>query len=147
LDCGWGVVILLLFEAENPQEKNPQKKPKKQTWSAPRVTTAGHTHSRASVMLSASVDTGVTPRILGYKLIGESVPLVITTDWNFENTGFIAKDASRHANCSTASGMCGRRSSYGSMMTSKPFLMMVWLGFCWVLVVVFDVFDDGFFKV
>jgi hypothetical protein len=31
-------------------------------------------------------------------------PLVMTTVWNFENTGFMARLASRHDSCSTGSG-------------------------------------------
>lgn len=38
------------------------------------------------------------PRMRGYISMGESVPEVITTDWNLSKTGFIAIDASLQQN-------------------------------------------------
>jgi hypothetical protein len=65
------------------------------TWSVPRVSTTGHKHSRVSVMFRLAMLTGWKSRIRGYRLRGDSVPLVITTDLNLLNTGRMAKLASR----------------------------------------------------
>lgn len=43
--------------------------------------------------------TGVKLRMRGYRSMGLSVPLVMTTLWNFWNTGRIANPASRQLNC------------------------------------------------
>lgn len=41
-------------------------------------------------MVKELIMTGLKSRILGYISKGESVPEVITTDWNLSNTGFMA---------------------------------------------------------
>ena len=48
--------------------------------------------------------TGWKLRMRGYRSMGDSVPLVMTTVWNFWNTGFTARLASRQLSCRTASG-------------------------------------------
>jgi hypothetical protein len=46
-------------------------------------------------MLRLAMLTGWKSRMRGYRDSGDSVPLVITTDRNLLNTGFIARLASR----------------------------------------------------
>jgi hypothetical protein len=46
-------------------------------------------------MLRLQILTGWKSRILGYRDRGDRVPLVMTTDLNLLNTGFIARLASR----------------------------------------------------
>jgi hypothetical protein len=46
-------------------------------------------------MLRLAMLTGWKSRIRGYRLRGDSVPLVITTDLNLLNTGRMAKLASK----------------------------------------------------
>ena len=53
------------------------------------------------VMAKDWMATGLKLRMRGYRSMGDSVPLVMTTVWNFENTGRTAKLASRQLNCST----------------------------------------------
>ena len=95
-------------------------------WSAPRVTTSGQMTLREKDMEKEWTATGlsrhgararkepaedgvaagrglesvgyVKPRMRGYISMGESVPEVITTDWNLSKTGFIAIDASLQQN-------------------------------------------------
>ena len=43
--------------------------------------------------------TGLKLRMRGYRSMGDSVPLVMTTVWNFWNTGFTARLASRQLSC------------------------------------------------
>ncbi len=65
--------------------------------------------------------TGLKLRMRGYKSMGLSVPLVMMTDWNLVNTGFMASDASRHASWMTGSLTVGIRSSNGSVMICTAF--------------------------
>jgi len=81
------------------------------SWSDPRVSTTGHRQSRVSVMLRDASATGWKLRIRGYRSMGLSVPLVMTTVWYFANTGRIASEASRQERWMTGSGTEGRRSS------------------------------------
>ena len=48
-------------------------------WSAPRVRTTGHRHSRVSVICRLRHATGMKSSSLGYSSMGERVPLVSTT--------------------------------------------------------------------
>jgi len=43
--------------------------------------------------------TGWKLRMRGYRSMGDSVPLVMTTVWNLRNTGFTARLASRQLSC------------------------------------------------
>lgn len=70
--------------------------------------------------------TGWKSRMRGYRLRGDSVPLVMTTDRNLLNTGRIAKLASRQLQDSSAtrskrSTVAVRRHRYRSMHT-QPIL-------------------------
>ena len=60
-----------------------------------RKDTIGRMQGRASVMVKDDMMTGWKSRILGYMSSGESVPDVITTDWNRLNTGLMAIDESK----------------------------------------------------
>ena len=64
--------------------------------------------------------TGLKLSSRGYSSIGDSVPLVMKTLWNFSNTGRTASEASRQHSWNTGSGMFGYRSSYGSRISEKP---------------------------
>ena len=89
-------------------------------WSAPRVTTIGHRQSRVSDIVSERATTGVKPNSFGYRSMGLSVPLVITTDWKRSKTDLMARLASRQLNWITGSGSPGVRSSKGSKIMAKP---------------------------
>lgn len=52
-----------------------------------------------SVMAKDWMATGLKLRMRGYRSMGDSVPLVMTTVWNFWNTGFTARLASRQLSC------------------------------------------------
>ena len=77
------------------------------------------THNQNEIVLDL-------PKILGYISNGESVPDVIMTDLNRSNTGFIARDASRHAKYKTGEGafkpvlVIGRPSSGISIIIVNP---------------------------
>jgi hypothetical protein len=71
-------------------------------------------------MLKDWMATGLKLRMRGYRSMGDSVPLVMMTDWYLPNTGRMASEASRQESWMTGSGMSGRRSSWGSMMIAKP---------------------------
>jgi hypothetical protein len=58
--------------------------------------TIGSMQGRASVMVKEAMTTGWKSRILGYMSSGDSVPDVITTDWNRASTGRMAIDESMH---------------------------------------------------
>ncbi len=75
-----------------------------------------HATHLVSVMLRLWQMTGLKFRMRGYRSMGLSVPLVMMTDWNLVNTGFMASDASRHASWITGSLTVGIRSSNGSVM-------------------------------
>lgn len=53
-----------------------------------------------SVMAKDRMATGLKLRMRGYKSMGDRVPLVMTTVWNFWNTGRTARLASRQLSCS-----------------------------------------------
>jgi len=52
-----------------------------------------------SVMANDWMATGWKLRMRGYRSMGDSVPLVMTTVWNLRNTGFTARLASRQLSC------------------------------------------------
>ncbi len=54
---------------------------------------------RVSVIAKDWIATGWKLRMRGYRSMGDSVPLVMTTVWNFWNTGFTARLASRQLSC------------------------------------------------
>ena len=83
--------------------------------------TIGHRHSRVSVIGSELTHTGLNDNRRGYSSIGDRVPLVMKTLWNFSKTGRTASDASKQHSCRTGSGMFGYRSSYGSRIRANPF--------------------------
>mmetsp|Transcript_21648 Transcript_21648/g.51344 ORF Transcript_21648/g.51344 Transcript_21648/m.51344 type:complete len:312 (-) Transcript_21648:223-1158(-) len=89
-------------------------------WSAPRVTTRGQMTLREKDMAKEWTAHGVKPRILGYISMGDSVPEVMTTDWNLSKTGFMAMEASLQQNWKRGSCSVGVRSSKGSMRMLKP---------------------------
>ena len=60
-----------------------------------------------SVMAKDWMATGWKLRMRGYRSMGDSVPLVMTTVWNFWNTGFTARLASRQLSCRAVSGFQG----------------------------------------
>ena len=80
-------------------------------WSEPRVTTSGQITSRAKDIANEWTAHGSKPRIFGYMSIGESVPEVITTDWNRSKTGLIAIDASLQQNWKSGSCTCGGKAT------------------------------------
>lgn len=51
------------------------------------------------VMAKDWMATGLKLRIRGYRSMGDSVPLVMTTVWNFWNTGRTARLASKQLSC------------------------------------------------
>ena len=57
---------------------------------------------RVSVMANDWMATGWKLRMRGYRSMGDSVPLVMTTVWNLRNTGFTARLASRQLSCARA---------------------------------------------
>lgn len=67
----------------------------RRTWSVPRVSTTGHKQSLVRVMFKLAMLTGWKSRMRGYRLRGDSVPLVMTTLWNLLKMGRIARLASR----------------------------------------------------
>tara|TARA_B110000879_G_scaffold196176_1_gene265579 strand:+ start:1014 stop:1274 length:261 start_codon:yes stop_codon:yes gene_type:complete len=85
------------------------------------VITTGHRQSLVRVIGNDAMHTGLKLNNLGYSSIGDSVPDVMNTDWNFSNTGLTARDASRQHSWNTGSGMFGYRASYGSRISAKPF--------------------------
>ena len=64
-----------------------------QTYTHMHVHTTKHSHT-----------AGMTS-CLGYSSMGDRVPLVMMIDWNFENMGRMASEASKHDNCKRVVGV------------------------------------------